>query len=56
MSAPITLSHDQALDLAAALADAVVLAAGTAHFAEQIRWENLHDMLLHLIWPQMPWI
>ncbi len=48
------LSRGQALDLAAALTDAALLAAETAHFAEQIRWENLYGMLLRVIWPELP--
>lgn len=50
----ITLSRDEALDIAAALISAAALAAEHDHYAEQIAWEDLHDALLHRIWPDLP--
>lgn len=50
----ITLSRDEALDIAAALISAAALAADHDHYAEQIAWEDLHDGLLRRIWPDLP--
>lgn len=50
----ITLSRDEALDIAAALISAAALAAEHDHYAEQIAWEDLHDALLRRIWPDLP--
>lgn len=50
----ITLSRDEALDIAAALISAAALAAKHDHYAEQIAWEDFHDALLRRIWPDLP--
>lgn len=50
----IALTRDEALDVAAALISAAALAAEHHHYAEQIAWEDLHDLLLRRIWPDLP--
>lgn len=54
MSRWVTLQRPEALTIAAALAEAVELAAETRHFAEQVRWEDAHGLLAWRLWPDLP--
>jgi hypothetical protein len=50
----VTLQRPEALTIAAALAEAVELAAARHHFAEQVRWEEAHGLLAGRLWPDLP--
>ncbi|CAN5291281.1 hypothetical protein BH23ACT2_BH23ACT2_24230 [soil metagenome] len=51
---PISFPRDEALNVLAALADAITLAEEAGRFAAVVQWGELHDELALRIWPDLP--